>query len=121
MITYTQQQAGFSSTIDEEIVHVKMKPQTYAIINQLFSDRVVEGKEEVILADTAAKSVKRSDWKNSRKAINDILQELIGGKISEQRARLELDSIGIPPAKIDAYIEDTRDGQIDNTEAGADV
>lgn len=65
--------------------------------------------------------VKRADWKNSRKAINDILQELIGGKISEQRARLELDSIGIPPAKIDAYIEDTRDGQITNTEAGSDV
>jgi len=60
MITYTQQQAGFSSTIDEEIVHVKMKPQTYAIINQLFSDRVVEGKEEVILADTAAKLMQKT-------------------------------------------------------------
>jgi hypothetical protein len=59
MITYTQQQAGFSSTIDEEIVHVNMKPQTYAIINQLFSDRVVEGKEEVILADTSAKLMQK--------------------------------------------------------------
>ncbi len=59
MITYTQEQAGFKSTIDEEIVHVKMKPQTYAIMNQLFSDRVVEGKEEVILGDTAAKLMQK--------------------------------------------------------------
>ena len=59
MITYTQEQAGFKSTIDEEIVHVKMKPHTYAIMNQLFSDRVVEGKEEVILGDTAAKLMQK--------------------------------------------------------------
>ena len=80
MITYTQQQAGFSSTIDEEIVHVKMKPQTYAIINQLFSDRVVEGKEEVILADTAAKLMQK-------------VHQLCGGTIKfESGASMVLDT-----------------------------
>ena len=60
--------------------------------------------------------VKRSDWKNSRKAIKDILQEMTEGTISEQRARLELDSLGIPPAKIDAYITDAKDGSVDTPE-----
>ncbi len=54
-ITYTQKDSGFVSNITEEIVEVKMKPQTYAIINKLRRDLVVEGKNNVILADTAVK------------------------------------------------------------------
>jgi hypothetical protein len=65
--------------------------------------------------------VKRSDWKNSRKAIKDILQEMIDKTISEQRARLELDSLGIPPAKIDLYITDALDGQVDTPEVNQPV
>jgi hypothetical protein len=61
--------------------------------------------------------VKRSDWKNQRKAINDILQEMVKGTISEQRARLDLDGMNVPPAKIDAYIMDAVDGSVDNLEA----
>lgn len=57
--------------------------------------------------------VNRSAWKNSRKAINDILKELAAKTISEQRARLELDAIGVPPAKIDAYLLDAADGSVD--------
>ena len=60
MITYTQEQAGFMSTIDEEIIHVKMKKQTYDLVDKLFSDRVVEGNKEVILADTAAKLMQKT-------------------------------------------------------------
>lgn len=60
--------------------------------------------------------VKRRDWQNSRKAINDILRELTTGKISEQRARLDLDSLGVPPAKIDAYIADASDGTVEAPE-----
>jgi hypothetical protein len=60
--------------------------------------------------------VRRSDWKNQRKAINDLLKELASGVISEQRARLDLDSIGVPPAKIDLYIKDAADGSVDNLE-----
>lgn len=61
--------------------------------------------------------VKRSDWKNSRKAINDILKELADKVISEQRARLELDSIGVPPSKIDIYLADVlEDGTVDSVD-----
>jgi lambda family phage portal protein len=60
--------------------------------------------------------VKRSDWKNSRKAINDILKEMTSKTISEQRARLELDAIGIPPAKIDLYVADALDGTVETPE-----
>lgn len=60
--------------------------------------------------------VGRRDWMNSRKAINDILGELGSGAISEQRARLDLDALGVPPAKIDAYILDAADGNIDAPE-----
>ena len=60
--------------------------------------------------------VKRSDWKNQRKAINDILQEMVKGTISEQRARLDLDGMNVPPAKIDAYITDAMDGSVDTPE-----
>lgn len=60
--------------------------------------------------------VKRSDWKNIRKAVNDVLKELAAKTITEKRARLELDALGIPPAKIDEYISDSLDGTIDNPE-----
>jgi capsid protein len=60
--------------------------------------------------------VGRKNWQNARKAINDILKELTSGKISERRARLELDSLGVPASKIDVYIEDASDGTIDTPE-----
>jgi lambda family phage portal protein len=58
--------------------------------------------------------VRRADWKNLRKATDDVLREMIAGKISEQRARMDLDALGIPPAKIDAYVTDALDGVIDD-------
>ncbi len=54
-INYTQREAGFKSTIDEEILTVKMKPSTYELCSRLKRDRVIEGNEEVILADTGVK------------------------------------------------------------------
>lgn len=59
MITYTQEQAGFKGVIEEEVIHVKMLPRTYNMVNKLFADRVVEGKNEVILGDTAAKLMQK--------------------------------------------------------------
>ena len=55
MISMTQVNAGFSSEIDEEVLRVKMKDSTYALIKRLSRDLVVEGNEEVILADTGVK------------------------------------------------------------------
>ena len=54
-INYTQKEAGFKSTIDEEVLTVKMQQSTYNLCNMLKRDRVIEGKEEVILADTGVK------------------------------------------------------------------
>jgi hypothetical protein len=55
VITFTQEQAGFSSEIEEEILYVLMSPLTYSMCSKLKKDLVVEGKEEVILADTPVK------------------------------------------------------------------
>jgi hypothetical protein len=78
------------------------------------------GNAETEKAGAEMLGVKRSDWKNQRKAINDILQEMVKGTISEQRARLDLDGMNVPPAKIDAYITDAKDGSVDNLEAITD-
>lgn len=55
MITYTQKEAGFSSTINEKIIYVEMKDSTYALIKRLEKDLVVQGKHDVILGDTSVK------------------------------------------------------------------
>lgn len=59
MLTYTQEAAGFTSEIKETVLYVDMKPSTISIINKLMKDLVVEGKDEVILADTAAKLMQK--------------------------------------------------------------
>jgi len=59
MLTYTQEEAGFKSKIEEQVLHVSMSGRTISMINTLFKDRVIEGKEEVILADTAAKLMQK--------------------------------------------------------------
>jgi hypothetical protein len=55
MITYTQKEAGFTSTINERIIYVEMKDATYSLIKRLERDLVVQGKHEVILGDTSVK------------------------------------------------------------------
>jgi SNF2 family DNA or RNA helicase len=55
MINYTQEEAGFVSKITEEIFEVELKESTYKLIKSLTRDLVVQGKEQVILADTPAK------------------------------------------------------------------
>lgn len=54
-ISYTQEEAGFESGIEEEILSVRMKDSTYSICSRLKRDLIVEGSEEVILADTGVK------------------------------------------------------------------
>jgi len=55
MINYSQEEAGFVTQVTEEILDVEMKESTKAIIKKLQKELVVEGKNEVILADTPAK------------------------------------------------------------------
>jgi hypothetical protein len=55
MLSYTQKQAGFNQTIQEEVLTVPMKPITYKIAKSIMKNNIFEGKEKVVLADTGAK------------------------------------------------------------------
>ena len=55
VINYTQKSAGFKTETTENVLYVQLKQSTRKIINQLKKDRVIEGKEELLLADTPAK------------------------------------------------------------------
>ena len=55
LINYTQVEAGFKSVIDEEILYVPMSDLTYKLTKMLKRDLVIEGNEDVILADTPVK------------------------------------------------------------------
>lgn len=54
-IDYTQEQAGFTQTIIEDILMVKMKPQTYTIAKAVMKEGVYIGERDTILADTGVK------------------------------------------------------------------
>ena len=58
-ISFTQKEAGFKSTIQEEVRHVKMDIQTYQLCKKLRKDSVIDGKSETILADTGAKMMSK--------------------------------------------------------------
>jgi len=55
MITFTQDAAGFKTNVKETVLICNMKPETYELCKRIKRDRVIEGKDEVILADTAVK------------------------------------------------------------------
>ena len=54
-ISYSQKEAGFQVKTNEHILHVKMSPLTYNLAKKLKKNLVVEGRNEVILADTPVK------------------------------------------------------------------
>ena len=54
-LSYTQKEAGFKVKTTEHVVVVDMLPMTYTVANKLKKDLVVEGKDDVILADTPVK------------------------------------------------------------------
>jgi hypothetical protein len=55
IITHTQEESGFESKIKEIIYFTPMKASTYAMCDKLKKDLVIQGKDDVILADTGAK------------------------------------------------------------------
>ena len=55
MISFTQEEAGFSTEVKETILYVDMLPITYKITAKLKKYLVFEGKEDLIIADTGAK------------------------------------------------------------------
>jgi hypothetical protein len=63
----------------------------------------------------------RQQWNRNRKAIQDVLNELASSQVSETKARVFLEGIGLTVAHIDALIADAQDGQVDSPEVNADV
>lgn len=55
IITFTQKQAGFTTSVTEKILHVRMSDKTYALVKRLQADKVIETKDDVLLADTMVK------------------------------------------------------------------
>lgn len=59
-ITFTQKQAGFETEVKENILWCEMHPETYAMINELKKNKVIEMEDgEVILADTGVKEMSK--------------------------------------------------------------
>jgi hypothetical protein len=59
MISYTQKEAGFETTIQEKVLHVDAPDFIYKMCSDLKRDLVVEGEDEVILADTSVKLMQK--------------------------------------------------------------
>ena len=59
IISFTQEQAGFSTSVNENILKVKMQPITYKIANMLKKENIFIGKNDLILADTGAKLISK--------------------------------------------------------------
>jgi len=55
LIKFTQKQAGFETNVKETILYCEMKPIIKKLCDRLLRDLVIEGNDEVILADTGAK------------------------------------------------------------------
>ena len=58
-LSKTQSEIGFKSSISENFLYVDLLPKTLQIIKQLKKDLVVQGKKEVILADTPVKLMQK--------------------------------------------------------------
>lgn len=54
-ITYTQKQSGFETEVIEKVLYCDIKDTTKQLIKRLIKDKVIEGKDETILADTGVK------------------------------------------------------------------
>ena len=58
-ISYTQKEAGFKSKINEEVLYVNPPTMITDLCNKLKKDLVVEGRDNVILADTGVKLMQK--------------------------------------------------------------
>lgn len=55
LVTFTQKEAGFETNVNENVLYCEMLPITYQLCEKLKNDLVIQGKDEVILADTSVK------------------------------------------------------------------
>jgi hypothetical protein len=59
MISYTQREAGFETSITENVLTIEAPEIIYKLCNKLKKDLVIEGQEHVILADTSVKLMQK--------------------------------------------------------------
>jgi hypothetical protein len=59
MISFTQEKAGFTTSVEEAVLKVAMSPLTYKLANKLKKDSVVQGDDDTILADTGGKMMNK--------------------------------------------------------------
>lgn len=55
----------------------------------------------------------RRQWTNNLKAVEEVLEKVIDGRMSENRAQVELSMLGVDKQNIERLLEDVRDGQLD--------
>lgn len=53
LLTFTQEESGFTTTINEKVLYCEIK--TKSLSDKLIKDKVIEGKTDLIIADTAVK------------------------------------------------------------------
>lgn len=58
-VSFTQEEANFTSVINERILICDLEESTYKLCNRLKKDLVINGKQEVILADTGVKLMQK--------------------------------------------------------------
>lgn len=58
-ISFSQKEAGFKSQLNEHVLNVPMEPRTYRMCAEIRKHRVIDGKEEVVLADTPVKLMQK--------------------------------------------------------------
>ena len=72
IISFTQQEAGFTSFVDEEIHYVKMMPTTYRLADKVRIDKVVTNQDgQSIIADTPVKIMQKTHQIHSGTVIID--------------------------------------------------
>lgn len=68
---FTQEEAGFENIIVKKNIFIDMKPITYKLINKLKKDKVIQGKNETILADSGVKLISKQHQLGSGTIIFD--------------------------------------------------
>lgn len=58
-VSFTQKEAGFTTKVKETILKVDLSPKTIAVMDKLRDTNVVEGMNDVILADTSVKLMQK--------------------------------------------------------------
>ena len=54
-LNYSQKMAGFKTTIEENVLYVKLSSVCKNLIKKIKKDRIIQGDNEIILADTGVK------------------------------------------------------------------